>query len=135
MLGALGVSGDESPTKADGYCILDDCALDVSSGGGARTAKYALSTSQASGDIAVVFLPLGVSRLFVTREDVAESARDAGLRLLAVDRPGVGGTQSGVSDVDTRSMDGRSNDGVLRGSSRMISTESCRVIASPPSER
>ena len=54
MLGALGVSGDESPTKADGYCILDDCALDVSSGGGARTAKYALSTSQASGDIAVV---------------------------------------------------------------------------------
>lgn len=92
MLGALGVSGDESPTKADGYCILDDCALDVSSGGATRTAKYALSTSQASGDIAVVFLPLGVSRLFVTREDVAESARDAGLRLLAVDRPGVGGT-------------------------------------------
>ena len=102
MLGALGVAAD--PGAAAG---LSDCELDVSTPEQARVARYALSTSQTSAPMTVIFLPLGVSRLFATREDVAASAASAGVRLLAVDRPGVGGT----SPATARSAAARSPGG------------------------
>ena len=102
MLGALGVAAD--PGAAAG---LSDCELDVSTPEQARVARYALSTSQTGDPMTVIFLPLGVSRLFATREDVAASAASAGVRLLAVDRPGVGGT----SPATARSAAARSSGG------------------------
>lgn len=44
------------------------------------------------GPAVVVFQPLGVSRLFVTKSDFVASAAALGLRLICVDRPGIGGT-------------------------------------------
>eukprot|EP00635_Sarcinochrysidales_sp_CCMP3193_P009942 CAMPEP_0118913006 /NCGR_PEP_ID=MMETSP1166-20130328/14002_1 /TAXON_ID=1104430 /ORGANISM="Chrysoreinhardia sp, Strain CCMP3193" /LENGTH=376 /DNA_ID=CAMNT_0006852539 /DNA_START=59 /DNA_END=1187 /DNA_ORIENTATION=+ len=68
-----------------------------------RTVKYA--TSAETGDLAVVFLPLGVSRSFVAREELATSARKVGLRLVAVDRPGIGGTSPEGPTTKTREDD------------------------------
>uniref|UniRef100_A0A7S3JXE7 AB hydrolase-1 domain-containing protein n=1 Tax=Aureoumbra lagunensis TaxID=44058 RepID=A0A7S3JXE7_9STRA len=67
--------------------------LDVGCG---RVAYYATSGSP-RGEWTVLFLPLGVSRLFVYRKELSESARKLGLRLIAVDRPNIGGT-SGCGD-------------------------------------
>ena len=60
---------------------------------GGRYVSYATSSPPLGPTPkAIVFLPLGVSRFFVTTEEVRESARSANLCLIAVDRPGVGGT-------------------------------------------
>lgn len=55
-----------------------------------RVVRFA--TSGNGGKLCLVFPPLGVSRLLVTRPDVIASARASGLRLICIDRPGIGGT-------------------------------------------
>lgn len=49
-------------------------------------------TSGTSGLACLVFPPLGVSSDVVSQKEMADAARAQGLKLVAVDRPGIGGT-------------------------------------------